>query len=72
MPIAQSKDEARVQVEKLVERFSRNLEAYKRQAYKETQVRVEYVDPFFEALGWDVRNVKGYAEQYKEDRKSVV
>lgn len=50
----------------LVERFARNLEAYKRPDYKETQVRVEFVDPFFEALGWDVRNVQGYAEPYKD------
>ena len=24
------------------------------------------MDPFFEALGWDVRNAQGYAEQYKD------
>jgi hypothetical protein len=50
----------------LAERFQRNLDAYKRSEYKETQVRVEFIDPFFEALGWDVRNVQGYAEQYKD------
>jgi len=50
----------------LVERFSRNVDVYKRDDYKETRVRVEFIDPFFEALGWDVRNVKGWAEQYKD------
>jgi len=50
----------------LVERFRRNLDAYKHDDYKETRVRVEFIDPFFEALGWDVRNVQGYAEQYKD------
>jgi len=50
----------------LVERFGRNLELYKRTDYKETRARVEFIDPFFEALGWDVRNVRGYAEQYKD------
>lgn len=54
------------QVEELVERFQRNIDVYKRYDYKETRVRVEFVDPFFEALGWDVRNVSGYAEQYKD------
>jgi type I restriction-modification system DNA methylase subunit len=54
------------EVVELIERFRRNLDKYKRQDYKETPVRVEFVDPFFEALGWDVRNVKGYAEQYKD------
>ncbi len=53
-------------ITELVERFGRNLDVYKRPDYKETRVRVEFVDPFFEALGWDVRNVQGYAEQYKD------
>ena len=54
------------QVVERVERFQRNLDAYKRDDYKETRVRVEFVGPFFEALGWDVRNVHGDAEQYKD------
>ncbi len=53
-------------VVELVERFARNLDVYKRGDYKETRVRVEFIDPFFEALGWDVRNVRGYTEQYKD------
>ena len=40
----------------LIERFERNKEAYKSGAYNETQVRREFIDPFFEALGWDVNN----------------
>lgn len=35
----------------LVERFDRNYEAYKSGSYNETQVRREFIDPFFEALG---------------------
>ncbi|MCK4452302.1 MAG: hypothetical protein KAX26_17160, partial [Anaerolineae bacterium] len=58
--------EARSEIERLVERFARNLDAYKRTEYKEAHVRVEFIDPLFEALGWDVRNVRGYAEQYKD------
>ncbi|MEW5989091.1 MAG: N-6 DNA methylase [Chloroflexota bacterium] len=50
----------------LVERFGRNQEAYRRGAYNETQVRREFIDPFFKALGWDVDNEKGYAEAYKD------
>ncbi|OQY18610.1 MAG: restriction endonuclease subunit M, partial [Anaerolineaceae bacterium 4572_32.2] len=66
MPTSSAYDEARSKVGRLVERFARNLDAYKQADYKETRVRVEFVDPFFEALGWDVRNVQGYAEQYKD------
>jgi hypothetical protein len=54
------------QLEALIERFDRNLEAYSNQAYNETQVRREFIDPFFEALGWDVANKAGYAEAYKD------
>ena len=50
----------------LVERFERNLEAYKSGSYNETQARREFIDPFFEALGWDINNVQGYAEAYKD------
>jgi putative transposase len=55
--------EGKTEVERLVEQFARNLDAYKRPGYKEARVRVEFVEPFFEALGWDVRNVRGYAER---------
>ncbi len=54
------------EVFRLVDRFGQNIDVYRKQQYKETQVRVEFIDPFFEALGWDVRNVSGYAEQYKD------
>ncbi len=50
----------------LIERFERNLDAYKSGAYNETQVRREFIDPFFEALGWDVNNISGNAEAYKD------
>ena len=50
----------------LIERFERNKEAYKSGAYNETQVRREFIDPFFEALGWDVNNKAGNAEAYKD------
>jgi len=54
------------EVVKLVERFERNLDAYRRPDYKETRLRVEFIDPLFEALGWDVHNIQGHAEQYKD------
>ncbi len=53
-------------IERLVERFERNIEAYKSGGYKEANVRSEFIEPFFAALGWDVYNKKGYAEAYKD------
>ena len=34
--------------------------------YNEMQLRQEFLDPFFEALGWDMTNKAGYAEAYKD------
>jgi hypothetical protein len=50
----------------LVERFERNREAYKSGNYNETQVRREFLDPFFKELGWDIDNKDGYAEDYQD------
>lgn len=50
----------------LVKKFERHLHAYKSGTYNETQVRVEFINPFFEALGWDVYNKNGYSDQYKD------
>ena len=50
----------------LVKRFESNLESYKSGHYNETQVRREFVDPFFKALGWDTDNEQGFAEAYKD------
>jgi type I restriction-modification system DNA methylase subunit len=53
-------------IKKLTETFDFNLETYKKGSYNETQVRREFIDPFFEALGWDITNKRGYAEAYKD------
>ena len=54
------------EISALVERFGRNREAYLSGNYNETQLRREFIDPFFTALGWDVDNKQGYAEAYKD------
>jgi hypothetical protein len=59
-------EQAKQKVKELVERFRYNIDVYKKSTYNETQVRREFIDPFFEALGWDVSNKQGHAEQYKE------
>ncbi len=50
----------------LVEKFKQNIDQYRSQTYNEAQLRREFLDPFFEALGWDVGNKAGYAPQYRE------
>jgi predicted type IV restriction endonuclease len=53
-------------VGELVQRFDEHREAYQSGQYGEAQLREEFVNPLFEALGWDIYNRKGYTEAYKE------
>ena len=50
----------------LVQSFEFHQAAYKRGQYNETQLRREFIDPFFKALGWDVDNNQRYSELYKD------
>ncbi len=52
-------------IHKLVETFEQNLDSY-RSSKNETELRREFLDKFFTALGWDVANEKGYDEAHKE------
>ncbi|MBI5932774.1 MAG: Eco57I restriction-modification methylase domain-containing protein [Chloroflexi bacterium] len=52
-------------IHKLVETFEQNLDSY-RSSKNETELRVNFLNPFFTALGWDVSNEKGYDEAHKE------
>jgi hypothetical protein len=53
-------------IAELVARFDQNVDAYRNAGYNETQLRREFLDPFFDALGWDVSNRGGLAEAYKD------
>lgn len=53
-------------IKKLVEQFAQNRESYRSGKYNEAQLRQEFLDPFFEALGWDVYNKNGYSLDYRE------
>ena len=53
-------------VVQLVERFEQQREDYRSGRYNETQLRRDFLDPLFAALGWDMNNERGYAEPYRE------
>jgi len=53
-------------VKQLVETFAANLDAYKSGAFNEAQARIQFINPMFKAMGWDMDNEQGYAEAYKE------
>ncbi|GHC46821.1 Eco57I restriction-modification methylase domain-containing protein [Roseibacillus persicicus] len=54
------------EVERLCETFANNFEFYKSPGYNETQLRREFLDPFWEALGWDINNKSGHAPAYTD------
>ena len=62
---SQIKNPAPAIVHKLVETFEQNLDSY-RSTKNETELRREFLDKFFTALGWDVSNEKAYDEAGKE------
>jgi hypothetical protein len=67
--------DAPAELQGLVERFDRNIDAYKSGDYNETQARGDFIDPLMELLGWDVHNRQGKAPAYRdvieEDRVKV-
>lgn len=54
--------ETPLQAAELPAKFHQNLDCYRGQVYNETQVRLEFINPLFEAPGWDVANKAGYGE----------
>ncbi len=54
------------EVTRLIEQFREHHEAYQSGQYNEAQLRQEFINPFFEVLGWDVHNKQGHAEAYKD------
>lgn len=61
-----TKEEALAKISVLVEKFSDQLPAYKKADYNEALTRKDFIDPFFEALGWDINNRSGAWEAYRE------
>ena len=49
---------------KLLDKYSSNESDYK--YGKEAKTRIELIDPFFECMGWDIRNVAGHSNEYKD------
>jgi predicted type IV restriction endonuclease len=52
---------APAEVGRLVEQFGLHRQRYRASEYGEAQLREEFINPFFKALGWDVYNEQGRA-----------
>lgn len=53
-------------IQQLVEKYEQNHSEYLHTRYNETQVRSEFLDSFFELLGWDIKNVQGKSTNERE------
>jgi adenine-specific DNA-methyltransferase len=66
--MANSFDDAFERVQRLVERFRANHQRYLLSDYNEAEVRKEFIDKFWIALGWDV-NHETQTNPYEQDVK---
>src|SRR5208337_4329146 len=51
---------------RLIAKFTEQADQYRSADYNETQVRIDFINPMFKALGWDMDNIAGYAEPYRD------
>lgn len=54
-------------IEELIDKFDRDQEFYRSSQYNETELRTQFINPFFEALGWDVY----HKEECRPDKRDV-
>ena len=64
--MGKSFDQGKDEITKLCEYFATNRTSLHATGVKEAHIRQILIDPFFEALGWDVRNKAMAAPQYCE------
>ena len=50
----------------LIHNFKSNYSQYTNKNYNETETRRDFLDPFFEAFGWDVSNRAGKSQTYRD------
>jgi len=50
----------------LIRKFDEQSDLYRSTDYNETQCRIDFINPLFKALGWDIDNTKSYAPAFRE------
>lgn len=53
-------------LERLIKKFDADKPHYLSKSYNEAQARVDFVSPFFKALGWDMENEQGLPHHSRE------
>ena len=66
-----AKEKALNEIKKLVKSFDEDKEEYKNKDYNEETTRVQFINPFWKALGWDIDNKDGTREVKHEDRIKI-
>jgi hypothetical protein len=49
-----------------VRQFAEHIDIYQSTNYSEAQLRIDFLNPMLETLGWDVNNTRGWAEAYRD------
>ncbi len=63
------------QLSQLIEKYDKNKEQYLLDSYNETEVRSDFINIFFELLGWDVNNNANlplYLREVKQEANVIV
>ena len=75
MGVMLTKDEARRKIAKLAQKYASQAEVYGQADYNEARARMDFINPLFKLLGWDMDNEKGLLQYLREvileDRVSV-
>ena len=66
MPNAASFESFEKELNRLVGIFGRGLGEFKSSRYVEAQLRDDFLNPFFRALGWDLENSAGLIQSKRE------
>lgn len=64
------KSEAKTHIGKLVQKYQTLLQADGISSYNEAQTRNEFIEPLFQFLGWDMRNIEHQGEVTTEEQVS--
>src|SRR4030066_1616921 len=62
-------DSFREELQSLISKFEKDRNYYLSKGYPEAQVRLDFINPFFNALGWDIENK---AQKPPHDRDVIV
>lgn len=63
---SKNKEEAYNGIKELVEKFKSNYKQFHSSDYNETLTRQDFINPFFEYLGWDISNKQGLSQTYRD------